>query len=396
MLADNRKLALAAPPASEEWFRMMVENSRDGINLFDLEMERYIFVSPAQVQLTGFSEGELYEMSAEEFWERVHPLDRELTASLQSRMAAGQEVGEVEYRWKVKSGEFRWFSDSRKVIPGTEGRAAAVVGIIRDITDEKRVEAELEKTRAAAKVASRAKSEFLAMMNHEIRTPVTIFMAATQHLLELDQDPERRLLLVMAEQSAQHLCSLIDDILDFSRIEARRIELEQVSFDLRACIGEAVDMFAFRAQEKGLQLEMDVSPDVPETIVGDPHKLRRVMIILTGNAVKFTRVGEIRIGVQSCGDFLEFSVADTGIGIPEGKFNLLFQSFSQVDGSSTRKFDGAGLGLAISKGLVEFMGGKIWVRKREGEGSLFTFTLPLKNTERKNLGPTEVPTKGKG
>jgi PAS domain S-box-containing protein len=253
--------------------------------------------------------------------------------------------------------------------------------LFNDITDRNQAEVALREAKAAAEEASRAKSEFLANMSHEIRTPMTGFLAALEHLLQIESNPEHRHLLVMADKSARRLRALIDEILDFSKIEARRVELEEEPFDLRNCVREAVEMFALPAQEKNLRLETDVSPNSPPIVVGDPHKLNQVLTNLIGNAVKFTHDGEVRVSLQSRGDFLEFSVADTGIGIPEEKCHLLFESFSQLDASFHREFGGSGLGLAISKGLVELMGGRIEVRSREGGGSLFIFSLPLQAAE---------------
>ena len=247
-----------------------------------------------------------------------------------------------------------------------------------DLLERSLAEEALRAAKAAAEEASRAKSEFLANMSHEIRTPMTVFMAATEYLLQIDTDPERRELLKMADQSAARLRSLIDDILDLSRIEARRIDIEEASFELHACVRQAAEMFALSAREKGLQLVTEISPETPETVIGDADRVGQILVNLIGNAIKFTRRGEVRIGVNPRGDFLEFTVADTGIGIAPEKFDILFRSFSQVDSSFTRRFGGAGLGLAISKGLVETMGGTISVRSREGEGSEFVFTIPLK------------------
>ena len=241
----------------------------------------------------------------------------------------------------------------------------------------------LREARDLAEDANRAKSEFLANMSHEIRTPMTVFLAAIEHLLQIDRNPERRHLLGMADQSAKRLRTLIDDILDFSRIEARKIDLLNEPFDLRQCVGEAAGIFTMAAQEKGLRLATDISADAPLMVVGDSGRLGQVLINLIGNAVKFTPGGEIRIGVQPRGDLLEFTVADTGIGIPKEKRALIFESFSQADASFTRNFGGTGLGLAISRGLIKLMGGEISVRSEEGKGSIFIFTLPLQSAEKK-------------
>jgi signal transduction histidine kinase/ActR/RegA family two-component response regulator len=255
---------------------------------------------------------------------------------------------------------------------------------------------QLQEALRVADDANNAKSEFLANMSHEIRTPMSVFMLAIEHLLQVEQDPQRRELLEMADQSAQRLRSLIDDILDYSRIEARKLEIEEEPFNLRLCVRSTVEMFTLTAREKNIQLELEMAPQIPERAVGDADRLGQVLINLIGNAVKFTPAGEVRITVQPRGELLEFTVADTGIGIPEEKRDRLFQSFSQVDSSFTRQFGGTGLGLAISRGLVELMGGEIGVRNREGQGSVFTFTVPLKTAEEIRPAPAEDPSDNTG
>lgn len=213
---------------------------------------------------------------------------------------------------------------------------------VTDITERKQTDEKLREAKDAAEEASRVKSEFLANMSHEIRTPMTVFMSSIEHLLMIDHHPERRKLLGMANQSAERLRTLIDDILDFSRIEARKVELEEEAFNLRACVRDAVNMFTLLAKEKNLRLEYGLAMEIPERIVGDPGRLGQVLINLIGNAVKFTPTGEINVRVQPRGDFLEFSIADSGIGFPEEKVHLLFESFSQADSSFTRIYGGPG------------------------------------------------------
>lgn len=246
-----------------------------------------------------------------------------------------------------------------------------------------RAERDLLLAKEAAEEATRAKSEFLANMSHEIRTPMTVFMVALEHLLQLDKNPERRHLLEMADKSANRLRALLDDILDLSRIEARRVALEKDPFYLPTCVRDAVEMFSLSAQEKNLRLETYIAPGTPEVVIGDSARLGQVLTNLVGNAVKFTEAGAVRVSVMPRGDFLEFSIADTGPGIPEDKCHLLFKSFSQVDSSFTRQHGGSGLGLAISKGLVELMGGEISVKSQFGKGSVFTFSLPVQEAEAK-------------
>ena len=253
------------------------------------------------------------------------------------------------------------------------------------------VEAELVRARNAADEASRAKSEFLATMSHEIRTPLTVIMASIEHLLLSSADPPQKMLLEMADDSARRLHALIEDLLDFSRIEARRLEIRRENFDLRNCLRKTVELFRMQAQGKGLRLVSECSPEVPPVVHGDPDRLAQVLINLIGNAVKFTDGGEVLVTVDRRPGALLFGVLDTGIGIAESKRGRLFQSFSQLDGSLTRKYGGTGLGLAVSKALVELMGGTIWVESVEGKGSLFSFTVPLWNRRRSDapLGDTQ-------
>jgi signal transduction histidine kinase len=248
---------------------------------------------------------------------------------------------------------------------------------MEDVTDHREHEA-LRAAKAVAEEASRAKSEFLANMSHEIRTPMTVFLVALE-LLQLDKDPERRKILEMADQSAQRLRALLDDILDFSSIEARGVQIEEKPFDLQARVQNTVQEMGAKARKKNLQLETEISPATPAAFVGDQGRLGQVLLNLIDNAIKFTPKGEVRVAVRPCGDHLEFSVSDTGIGVPEEKREMIFQRFSQADGSFTRRHGGVGLGLAISRGLVELMGGgRIGLRDRPGGGSIFFFTLPLK------------------
>ncbi|MBE0595723.1 MAG: response regulator [Desulfuromonadales bacterium] len=307
-----------------------------------------------------------------------------------SQALAGRTVTEKEILVTRADGSQTFILASAKPVRSEAGDQVGAVTVFQDISAMKDVEENLKNAKASAEKASQAKGEFLANMSHEIRTPMTVFMAAIEYLLQIDRSPERRHLLGMAEQSAQRLRSLIDDILDLSRIEARKVAIEEEPFDLRDTVRAAVDLFTLPAREKNLRLEMEVADDTPEMVAGDPDKIGQVLINLIGNAVKFTYQGEIRVCVQTRGEFLAFAVADTGIGIPEEKHHLLFQNFSQVDSSFTRQFGGSGLGLAISKGLVELMGGEISVQSRAAEGSVFTFTIPLRRVEKPSAPAAEI------
>ncbi len=385
---SERKQTEEALRRSEEKFRAVFEQAAVGIGRVSFDDARWIDVNEAVCRMLGYSSE---EMLATPWPEITHPEDVDLDLVPFRRMAAGElDTYSVEKRYIHKQGHYVWARLTLSLVRNSQGRPDYEVAVIENITERKQFEDSLKKAKAVAEEASQAKSEFLANMSHEIRTPMTVFMAAVEHLLQTDRNPERRHLLGMADQSAKRLRALIDDVLDFSRIEARKVEIYKAHFDLRGCIREAVEMFALPAREKGLQLEMEIEEEVPRIVVGDPDRLGQVLINLIGNAVKFTHEGEVRVCVRPRDDVLEFSVTDTGIGIPTDKLDLLFQSFSQVDASFTRQYGGTGLGLAISKGLVELMGGEISIQSRKREGSVFTFSLPLKPVEQSRPTPAET------
>ncbi len=357
----------------KQFFESLVLNSPTAIVVVDPN-DNVISWNPADEKLFGYSQDEATGRRLGDLVSVPGALQAQYTANLQS-VQQGETIRAVTRRAR-KDGSL--VDVELLAVPVlVEGRPLGSLVIYHDIT-------ELQQARQAAEAATQAKSAFLATMSHEIRTPMNAVIGMTGLLLDTPLTPEQHEFAETIRTSGDALLTIINDILDFSKIEAGRMELETQPFDLRECLDGALDLLAGRAAEKGLNLAAVVDPDVPPAIVGDVTRLRQVLVNLIGNAVKFTERGEIVASVTArpldlptpaCE--LHFAVRDTGIGIPPERKDRLFQSFSQVDASTSRRFGGTGLGLAISKRLVELMGGTMWVESEgiPGKGSAFHFTL---------------------
>jgi PAS domain S-box-containing protein len=383
-LINERERSERRLQQEQEGMRLLLESTEEGIYGVDAE-GRCIFINPSGVRLLGYAGR--HEVLGRNMHNLIHhtradgrPLSQQECAFMRATANGESQHSTNEILWRQDGTSFPAEFWSNPMVQG-ERVLGAVIGFL-DITARKTAEASVKQAKEQAETANRAKSEFLANMSHEIRTPMNGILGMADLALETELKPEQREYISMVKSSGEALLALLNDILDLSKVEAGKLELERVEFSLDDCIDNALRPLSLTPNTAGVELSWNVAEDVPDRIKGDPTRLRQVLLNLTGNAVKFTQHGKVTLDVSlqfaSNGrEMLHFAVMDTGIGIAPEKLAQIFQPFSQADMSTTRRYGGTGLGLSICYRLVKVMGGSIWAESKVGEGSRFHCTVPL-------------------
>ncbi|MGC4098089.1 MAG: ATP-binding protein [Nitrospira sp.] len=384
--AANRRKVEQALRTSEERLMMTVQSANIGIWDWDLKSND-AYLSPEWKRQLGYEDHELRETFAE--WKsRLHPKDYDrVWHTIDAYFLTRPSRFELEHRLRHKDGSYRWILARGTAIKSEAALSTRMVGINMDVTDQKMAEETLRLAKEAAEAVSRAKSQFLANMSHEIRTPMNGILGMTELLLTCPLNDKEHHLAESIYRSGTVLLAIINDILDFSKIEAGKLRLEMIPFEVRRTIREAVDLLALSVQKKQLTLSCHIDSRIPPTLLGDPMRLRQIIVNLVGNAIKFTEHGTIDVLVvhethqQKEHYGLSVTITDTGIGIAPEVQAHIFDAFSQADGSMTRKYGGTGLGLAIVKQLVALMGGHVELQSSLGKGASFRFTVYFKRHE---------------
>ena len=356
--------------------RSLIESNIDALMSTDLS-GIITDINKQMEALTGCTRDELIGAPFKNYFTDPERAEAAIKLVLREKKVADYELTACALDGKktVVSYNATTFYDRSRTLQG-------VFAAARDVTEAKRVEVELRAAKAAAESASRTKSDFLASMSHEIRTPMNAIIGIADLLAKTPLSPDQTKYVQIFQRAGANLLHIINDILDLSKVEASQLEMEQTGFSLTDLLEKVMEMVAIRADEKGVAVVCDVAANVPTDLVGDPNLLSQVLINLLGNAVKFTEVGEVSLRVTldpepSLLHVLRFTTTDTGIGIPAEKLDQSLRAITQANSSTTRQYGGSGLGLTISKRLVELMGGRIWVESEVGRGSVFAFAVPL-------------------
>ena len=361
----------------KETFEAIFKSSKDAIAILDMK-SNFLSVNPAYSEMTEFSEEELLQTSCLNL-----TLPRDIEAS-QLAMKETLEVGYVknfEKRCIIKDNKIITIDMSMSLLKNPE----RILISVRDITKNKELENSLLDAKQKAEQATKSKSEFLANMSHEIRTPMNGIIGMSHLALQTDLNNKQKNYVEKIDNSAKSLLGIINDILDFSKIEARKLSIEKIEFDMFKVMDNVINIIEYKAHTKNLELIVSYGEGIGKNFYGDSLRIGQVLINLVGNAIKFTQSGEVVIYLKKVSEKrFRFEIKDTGIGLTEEQRSALFQSFSQADGSTTRQYGGTGLGLTISKQLVELMGGKIWVESEEGKGSNFIFEIDLQEIKAQN------------
>jgi len=368
---------------TQERLNLALEGSNLALWDWDISYDRIYLSSRWAEMLNDVTEETM--VTVEQMFNNIHPEDREVARkNLAPVLKGASGYYSAEYRVKRENGEWLWVATNGKVVErDAQGRALRMTGTNADISERKHAEDVLMHAKRAAEQAAKTKSDFLANMSHEIRTPMNGIIGMTDLALDTELNREQQEYLNIVKSSAHSLLHIVNDILDFSKIESGKMDIESIEFSLEQMLRDTMRSLAVRAHQKGLELLLHVAADVPDKLMGDPGRLRQVIVNLVGNAIKFTEKGEIEVAVnviQSIHDGrikVRFNVRDTGIGIPKDKFKTIFESFSQADTSTTRKYGGTGLGLTISAQLIELMNGHIGVESEMGQGTTFHFELEM-------------------